>query len=715
MSIYREFEEWLERQTQSDSHRQILQLCLPKKEAALYIKAIVNAYQDTWLIGNDVTLPNAHEQNHKTYKQNKESFDFPALFTKVLSFKQVNKFLGEQCDAIVFDASNGIDLNALHASSGLITHCGLLVILTPLPSNKEQQIKTAIKLSYGEFSAGIFARLLQRTFLRYNVASISSDNRNLPIVKSRNTKNVVSSDGISLNNAQQTCFNIINDNVGQSRIDVILGARGRGKSTLLGQLAHQLLSSNINISIVAPNKNQLSVIEHILSKQCPSFDMPFMAPDLAAEDNNASTIFIIDEVASIAPDILKAIVSQHEHVILCGTTVGYEGSGQGFIQRILPFLESTHFVTQHNLNYPFRWYENDPIEVFFNQLTCSSQSLVQETIPLTEVCYAWLDKESLIMDEHLYQQIFSLLTLAHYQTSPNDIVRILDACNHKILIAYVSFEKQKHVTGVCIAIIEGGEILSDLGSAISLGKRRVQGHLTPQSLSLCVNQAELASLHYVRISRIAVRYEARNLGIGSELIKHSLDFCLNNGFHGLSTSFGLNDKLISFWIKNGFELLKIGQRVDTSSGTLSVMLINNIAINKVDIKTLQCQILLDVACNEALLNADQQNMFNAQMLHKIFIKKQAALKQEPINSIIKGMQSTINNSELKAVAHQQLTLYCMNRISASQVFAAIVYFYIQKDDPTMLKLALSLSQTHTHKHIRQNIENTIADNLKQNL
>ena len=99
-----------------------------------------------------------------------------------------------------------------------------------------------------------------------------------------------------------------------------------------------------------------------------------------------------------------------------------------------------------------------------------------------------------------YGEVMYLLSLAHYQTTPDDLMRIIDSPD--IILAMIVV--QRRVIAAAIINIEGSTPLIELSEDIACGKRRPKGHLGAQRLALLSADPEIAKYKYWRINRIAV-------------------------------------------------------------------------------------------------------------------------------------------------------------------------------------------------------------------
>ncbi|WP_346433347.1 GNAT family N-acetyltransferase [Paraglaciecola aquimarina] len=159
-------------------------------------------------------------------------------------------------------------------------------------------------------------------------------------------------------------------------------------------------------------------------------------------------------------------------------------------------------------------------------------------------------------------KVFSLLIDAHYQTSPDDIQRLLDAPES---ICFIMFQNNR-VLGVAQVNQEGGLKLSGLAPAITQGQRRVKGHLVAQNIANLYNDEAFCTMRQWRIGRIAIHPHLQQMGLGSELIAFIKQQAIKHQTDLLTTAFGCNSALLKFWQLADFELIKLSNKVEVSSG-----------------------------------------------------------------------------------------------------------------------------------------------------
>lgn len=610
MSNSQALRKWLNAKAIGSHHRQILIIELPLGESLSILDEIYKHYPNINVMANEFT--------HFTATTN-------------IHIHKYQQFLGSETDALIFDASSGVNLNALYAGVGMVKANGIVAVIL---NSHEVNSQGALKFSYGQQdSYSYFTELFKKRVLQTNGCLISNtltilpsshvkSNKNKPLLlldinEKRNKKRnfATKTEHINMSVAQSDIAKDIINCIGakpenSTSVSVILGARGRGKSTLLGIIAAKLKhhfivnQGSTCVATCALHKNQLQNLnlafgketDFILGDQHADFSphindkddtLRFYAPDEIISSAPINSIVLLDEIASLAPELVKKIISHFSHIIVTGTSFGYEGSGNGFVKRLLPFLHSIKNTKVYELNAPFRWLKGDHIEACFNEILSPEIALSAGTKDdfnaniLENVHFRVLNNVELIENRALYNQIFALLTQAHYQTTPNDVVRTLDASDCKIFVTEQTTpketEKANTIIAVAIAFEEGGKLLGSLAQDISIGKRRVQGHLSAQALSLHLFSPEICTNSYLRINRIAVVDKHNRKGVASALLHYCEDYALTNNIDYMSVSFGYTQGLYKFWQNNDFRLAKIGQRIDTASGTASLLMIKNIS------------------------------------------------------------------------------------------------------------------------------------------
>ncbi|MFW8590170.1 GNAT family N-acetyltransferase [Glaciecola sp. 2405UD65-10] len=701
-----EFTLWLKKYRQSPHHRTLVNLSLPDKEAALYLNCVAEQYSNIVLFSTTYSTELLKQVPIEACPQH-----------------QIKQHLGTQLDAIVFDARQGIDLTALYSATGLVRHAGIIIVLCPLNMpNKPEEYKP-IPFSYGdEHTQANFLRKYYQSLLVADLPLIEQERCYLP-APVEITKRIVKSDNtdILLSDEQEKIRREIIEHVGSECKHVILGSRGRGKSTLLGNIAFNIQHHlGYEVIVSAPNKRQIDAMQNhynalIENANLPNQTLHFIPPDQCCDLASKQYVLIVDEMASIAPALLRAMLVNYKTVILAGTTAGYEGSGQGFIQRLLPQVNSIYDTKIHRLHRPFRWLENDPIETYFDQLLCAapkatpditSQNAGNNAVKFEahKTQFTWIDKQQLVNNEHLYCAVFGLLQSAHYQTTPNDIVRILDSSDHIVGLTSAFIDNQLIVIGAVVAIIEGGEVLQALSTEISLGNRRVQGQLTPQSLALLLQDEAYATMRYLRITRIAVLHTYRNCQVGTQMLRECLAYAKNKHIDWVSSSFGLNEELLNFWRKSEFTLSKIGNRTDTASGTNSVIVVKQVTKTSAHyLKLIQAKLHIDTQFYAFLYSSTKQTKQEENYLRLL---SSPLVKKELTNLV-----NILNSEEYISIIQKIMQNLLQGRVRFEQASSAVLAFALKdKENNNLATIPQKLVQYNKkgqHKSDKLQVEKEI--------
>jgi tRNA(Met) cytidine acetyltransferase len=505
-----------------------------------------------------------------------------------VEINRYKRYLGQEFTAIVYNAHSGVRANALIALSGSVTSQGLMILLCPdfskWPSLHDPEVKN--KESYGYSAKPIHSYFIQWLVTKLqedDFVTIVTQDKYYPARKQAWAENT----SITLDQQKAAITAIVNTACGRNNRPLVITAdRGRGKTSALGIATESLFQQGFNkVLITAPNfdtvalafKHAHSLIEDskidnqsLLYKEAR---LDFCAPDELLEKDPNGEIVFVDEAAAIPTDMLKSICKKFPKVIFSTTIHGYEGSGRGFEIRFKQFL-TIHFPNWKNLHldHPIRWFRDDVLERFwFNALLMQIEQADRNSL----VCvrspthYRKIEKSELVNSPALLAEIFQLLINAHYQTSPDDLNRLLDARDQHIYAAF----NHSRIVSVVLASNEGGEQIADLAADISNGKRRVQGHLVAQSILYLTGSCDYAHLRYLRIVRIAVPKSQQRQGYATGLLNYVKESAKHEGIDLLCVSYGLNLSILHFWLKNHFRPVKIGTKRDASSGEHSMIML----------------------------------------------------------------------------------------------------------------------------------------------
>ncbi|PWQ94217.1 GNAT family N-acetyltransferase [Leucothrix arctica] len=510
-------------------HRQILVINGNRQQSVAQCQIILNGRQSFWLSDQQI-----------------DSID-------TTPFKKARTQLGQENTAIVFDAIDHFDANALGAVAGTLIGGGLLILLLPANTNNHQQPRFIKRLN---------TLLTSHNIKNYAAESVTTNVPlyDLPVLKPVKT--------FELTAEQQTIASaIINVAKGRRKRPLVITAdRGRGKTSVLGAAALALTEKGIeNIIVCAPAK---AMVQPLFQHAAGADNLTFYAPDELDQKRPTADLVIIDEAGAIPVPLLTRLLQHYSRIVFSTTVLGYEGNGRGFAIRFQDQLDQyTPSWRSATLEAPIRWAVNDPLESLLNDLLLLGTAATELTMPVAQdkITYQQVSSDQLIEDEYLLRQIFGLLVIAHYQTRPSDLLQLLDSDDLSI---YTLMLDDK-VVAVAVVSHEGG-LDAELTQSIFEGKRRPQGHLVPQVLTFQSGIPNAACLRTDRIMRIAVHPECQNQTLGTELLAHIRQ---HSTADYLSTSFGLSSSLLNFWSKSGYRPIHLGLKREASSGYHSAVFI----------------------------------------------------------------------------------------------------------------------------------------------
>lgn len=387
---------------------------------------------------------------------------------------------------------------------------------------------------------------------------------------------------------EQLIQRLVRFGLGRRRRPVVITAdRGRGKSAALGVAAAQLLEKGRrDIAVTAPSeRNTDTLFRH--AREALSEQLDHASPGLLTTRSGGRLRFIpvrtllarkpdaevvlVDEAAAIPAPLLKSVLLGWPRVAFSTTVHGYEGSGRGFAIRFRQVLEqSTPHWQGVTLTEPVRWSRNDPLEALITRLFLLAaegdnrpgEIEIGGAKPVIEPWQPGSDG-----DEAL-SHAFGLLVDAHYRTSPADLRQWLDDPTAQSWRARIG----DRTVGVLWCAREGG-LSPELAEQVSLGTRRIRGHLLPQSLASHSGYPEAAALGGLRIVRIAVSCDARRLGVGRNLVEAARAYAAGQGLDYIGTSFGGSADLLAFWQSCALHVVRLGLQQESSSGEYPLQMI----------------------------------------------------------------------------------------------------------------------------------------------
>jgi tRNA(Met) cytidine acetyltransferase len=501
--------------------------------------------------------------------------------------------LGQEYDLVVFDCFSGFRANAAMALSGTIKANGVMIMLCPelskWPSYPDPQQNN--RTSFGYYTTGIKSQ-----FFQYLTSAMQKDTF-VAIVSQNAFSGALAYTSQFHNNDQFNDQNIAVQSIckvstGHKNRPLVLTAdRGRGKSSALGIAAAKLMQqSTKTIWLTAPKVSAVEQVFHHARRTLPSdistknkvehsaSSLLFMPIDKLLDTANTPDLLLVDEAASIPIHVLLKLVVKYPRIVLSATMHGYEGSGRGFEIRFKQQLAIIKPEYKHlHLTRPIRWLEGDSLESFWFRIFNNRATPLPELNMECNVGVSCrnVSQQELVNNPLLAASIFNLLVAAHYQTSPDDFQRLLDAPESQCFVLF----KHEIPIGVAQIIEEGGRQLKPIANEVASNQRRVKGHLVAQNLASSYYLTEFCLCTQWRISRIAIHPTIQRNGFGSSLLNYIEQEAKNKNVELITAAFGINPDTLAFWDKQYYLPAKLSLKQEISSGEYSHICIKPLSIN----------------------------------------------------------------------------------------------------------------------------------------
>ena len=536
--------------------------------------------------------------------------------------------LGTESQFVVFYAEH-LNIDALGALSGTLISGGILFFVLPADfeaSNFVQNSpfnKRLLRKIFNQQSLTIVKETNAEPYFNCNEESINDEVENVEQLSSSNEHPAQKSLDLGCLTHEQleAVKEIVRVVKGhRNRPFVLTADRGRGKTSALAIACAYLLENTkteINIAITSAHRHSLNVFfsqlaNSLQEKQSfisivfeqnaikhPKGWVKFFAVDELINNKDCFHLVIVDEAASIPLYLLNKLLVLFHRLVFASTVHGYEGAGRSFTLKFQKNLSLKYpeFKTL-NIKQPIRWAENDPLESFIYDLCLLNAELPQLPngqkgfiINHMDIEFKVINTDYLLANEMILQQVFAVLVTAHYQTSPNDLRLLLD--NNNITLVALVF--RQNILGVALVINEGRDTLSldvgkhlnneedisldsshELKGLIQKNRRRLKDQFLPQSLLTHCGEQLSFDFSYLRIMRIAVVPELQGMGIGTLFLSHIEQYAKTQHIDFIGTSFGANQQLLKFWLKQSYKLARIGFTKDKSSGEHSALLLKSL-------------------------------------------------------------------------------------------------------------------------------------------
>ena len=480
-------------------------------------------------------------------------------------FSKTKNLLGSELPAIIYDARQGMHLDALAIAAGTLQDGGqLLLLLNHWADLANQPDCDSLRWSGEKYAINTphFIAFLQEKIAKHGFPVYQSTSLTLASPTPQKDRSTYCQPTLEQARLLQQMAEA------EDAILIVTAKRGRGKSALAGLFAKQQVAQNQPLILTAPNKSAVNIFSEFAGA-----DITFMPPDELSQNLSdapqqfANHWLFVDEAAMIPLDILFRLTKAFKRVVLTTTIHSYEGTGRGFL---LKFMAKTDRTLRHfELFTPLRWQADDKLEAFIDDLLlCDCEDRLPQP-PYDSVLAEQIQISHCERIPHdQIESVYGLLTLAHYRTSPLDLRRLLDAPQQQFYLA----QAQDALLGCVWAVPEGGLADKTLIRQIRRGERRPRGNLVAQMLCFQAGLEEACELRSLRISRIAVQPNWQHLGLGQRLIaKMKQQIKQQDAVDFLSVSFGYTPELLAFWQKCGFILVHFSESKEASSGCYSVV------------------------------------------------------------------------------------------------------------------------------------------------
>jgi len=488
--------------------------------------------------------------------------DLDDLGDSCIPFSKADNLLGRDTEIVILDLFSGMNVDVLCMAMGLIKAGGFMVWFCP------KDVREYLD-PYGQWQGQAHPR-----FIHYLLASLQS----CPVLAQVTADQIVQ-DISPLADARMVEFSHrstpqqaqmlermdawLRDN--KQKIFILTALRGRGKSTVLGLFASTHKSAG-RIFVTAASRAQASILLACLDN---SEDVEFVAPDALVRNQQTIDCLIIDEAAMIPFSLLAECLTRARKVIMATTTGGYEGTGQGFLQKFMKAQQPQDYI-HAKLHDPIRWGRQDLLEKHFDKaLMFDLEDVVPEGLS-TSVEYSVISKQDLIQDLATLKAIYGLLVSAHYRTRPSDLRQLMDDDAQRILVA----RTEGVIVGVMLLNQEGG-FSAELTQEIFMGRRRPPGHLLAQMITAQAGIKDFAQWQGLRIQRVTVHEKYRRKGVGLQLVNKAFELVRQENLDYLGSTFALDSIVTPFWQAAGLELVHISAGRGKSTGRQTVALVQS--------------------------------------------------------------------------------------------------------------------------------------------
>ena len=495
--------------------------------------------------------------------------------------QQAPQYLGRSHNLVIYRACDEFNVNSFCALCGTLVGASLAILIVPAGLHWHEQLDTQ-GTDYGYTAATVkspFKRWWQALWqdhggvmqvpaqAQQSLATSAIDMLVLPTIKSAPDLAT-----ISLLPEQQQLLSQVEElayqaNALNKKLLWVCGARGRGKTVAVAKALAHLAANGIDSLITSAASQTADAVLHQHSDHARYLPIDQLLQQIP--EQTSSWLLVVEEAASMPQALLQALMQRFNLLVLVSSSDGYEGTGQGLSLKLPQLAARNHFeLDKVELTQPIRWQEGDLLEDLIQQsFVASTLPQVSSRLDITSLNHRQVSGVELAVDSALLCQVYGLLSLAHYQTTPQDLRLLLD---HPDLTSHCWLDQQGNLVGVACLMAEGN-LPADLSVAIARGQRRVKGHLLAQILTQQAGCVQAAQLSMQRIQRIAVHPRLQRRGVGRFMLQQLQAYYHTTGTsQWLGSSFAAEPDVIRFWQAAGYQVVWAGQRLDAATGLPSV-------------------------------------------------------------------------------------------------------------------------------------------------
>ncbi|MFY0663438.1 MAG: tRNA(Met) cytidine acetyltransferase [Natronospirillum sp.] len=502
-----------------------------------------------------------------------------------LAARQVHRVLGQSFDTLVLDWRSGWNTNHLSAVSGTLRAGGVLIILLAEPDVWDERY--AWTDTADTSPSRLFPFWLDQ--MRHHGAHWHTpDNPPLPVdLLPTASDQPLPVDPQALAEQQAVVDAIVGLPQAHQHHMLLTAGRGHGKSMALALAALQC-AETLDVVLLGPLAAHVDLLRGYIDQLMPRFAdsdadkeqrrarLTLCTWDTLPTEWPQDALLLVDEAAMFGLPRLRQLAKQARWRVFATTTDGYEGSGQGFRLRFLPWLRRQRGGTLVcQLNHPMRWSANDPVAQQLHASLMQTQRWPElSASALTPLRIEPLSASQLLDDADLRAQWVALLTAAHYQTRPDDVRQALDDPSVQQRALWCGDQ----LAGLCLTLDEP-PLSPELTDAVWRGARRPAGQQAKQSMVGQLGCHAAGQWHGVRIWRLVVHPDAVRQGWGRQLVADVIKTATEAGYDYVATSYGMTEELLQFWHcafvdsadSARWHLVRIGQQEDAASGARSAL------------------------------------------------------------------------------------------------------------------------------------------------